>query len=137
MTETVTKFATGERVPDWLITIEPMSPQSHKENFRFAIDVDVIETDEVFVVVPRTFGSGHSIIDMSGTSGCKLFAPGKPTRVVVSTNDFFAEGVGVLVQIGAATPPPSPAVDNAYVEAATDPHRSFWARLKYIFKGER
>lgn len=135
MTETVTKFAMGERVPDWLITIEPMNPQSHKENFRFAIDVDVIETDEVFVVIPRTFSSGHSIIDMSGTHGCKLFAPGKPARVVVSTNDFFAEGVGVLVPIGAAAPPPSPAVDNAYAEAVADTHRSFWARLKYAFLG--
>ena len=135
MTETITQFAMGEAVPEWLITVEPMHPGSHKQNFRFAVDVDVIETPDVFVVVPRMFGNFLAIIDMSGTHGCHMFAPGKPTRIATGLADIFAPGVTPMVEIGVAVPPPSPAVDNAYVEAVVDPHQTFWARLKYAFLG--
>lgn len=131
MTETITKFAMGDNVPEWLITVEPMHPTSHKENFRFAVDVDVIETPDVFVVVPRLFGSYHAILDMSGTHGCKMFAPGKVTRIAVGLSDFFADGVAPMVQIGA----PDKAVPAVQPETVPDPHPTFWARLLYVLRG--
>lgn len=128
MTSTVTQFRMGADVPEWLLTLEPRTAQSKKENFRFMVDVDVIETEQVFVVVPRVFGPYSGMIDTSGVVDCDMFAPGKPTRMANQLMDVFARGVvppAPLVQ----PPPPSPG------GPVRDPHRTFWQRLRYAFTG--
>lgn len=89
---TVRQFAMGEAIPEWLLTLEPRSKTSRREHFRFAVDVDMIETTEVFVVVPRVFGNYGTMIDMMGTSDCDMFAPGKPVRFASTLMDVFARG---------------------------------------------
>lgn len=132
MTEIVTRFPMGTDVPEWLITVEPMGPQARKGNFRFAVDVDVVETADNFIVVPAVYGPFAHVIDSSGTVGCKMFAPGKVTRLVNMMTDLFAEGRAPLVALDA--PMQAPEIHRP-VTIYEDPHRTFWQRVVYAFTG--
>ena len=99
MTEIITSFAMGDSVPEWLIAVEPMSPGSKRGNFRFAADVDVVETPDVFLVAIRSLASGYTVLDMGGVQGCRLFAASKPVRIINATIDFLPEGMTPMVPI--------------------------------------
>ena len=118
MTEIITSFAMGDSVPEWLIAVEPMSPGSQRGNFRFAVDVDVVETPDVFLVAVRSLASGYTVLDMAGVQGCRLFAASKPVRIINETIDFLPEGMTPLVPMGAAVAPPHfGLLDQAYLHS--------------------
>ena len=123
MTEIITSFAMGASVPEWLIAVEPMSPGSKRGNFRFAVDVDVVETPDVFLVAIRSLASGYTILDMGGVQGCRLFAASKPVRIINATIDFLPEGMTPFVPINQAPP-----VREAMPVVDPGPP-SYWRRL--------
>lgn len=86
---TVTRFAIGSEVPAWLIDQEPIHAQSTPGVFRFTTPCDVIDTPEYFVVIPIVSGPLPSIIDFDG-GGVRIFASGKPVRLVCAQQTFLA-----------------------------------------------
>lgn len=90
----VTKVRMGQGVPEWLLAIEPMGPQANRGAFRFAVDVDIIDTPDFFVVVPTMAGSYPGILDMQDTHGCKVLAASKLVRFALVQDCVFEETVG-------------------------------------------
>lgn len=89
MSELVTPIPMGTAIPDWLLVAEPMQAGAPRGNFRFAIDVHVVDTPEYFVVVPMTLGVHPPLIDASGTALHRIYAPVKPVHMVDAQQVFF------------------------------------------------
>lgn len=116
-----TRFAIGDKVPEWLLTAEPVHAQSVFGDFAFDTPCDVIETADYFVVVVLHIGPLPSVLHFSG-GGCRIFAPGKPVRLVVHQQVFMPADVDswsspVLPFVRQDGPAPTP------------PKKGFWARL--------
>lgn len=80
MTPTLQSFPMGANVPEWLLDLRP-KPGSVRGKFRFATDVDVIETEHYFVIVP-TADVFTKVLDDSGTTGCAIAAADKPVHLL-------------------------------------------------------
>jgi hypothetical protein len=152
----VLRFRMGEEIPEWLLTVEPRTdvPVTARGNFRFAVDADVIDTDAGYVVVPRSAGNYSGVFDMTGIVGCKVFAPSKLVSVAIALQHYFLpEQTVEWVPMGQngqiMQPPPAPVAHQSGTgpygqqepvlvppaRVVSDPRRSFWARLRYVFTG--
>ena len=120
MTEELTRkrFAAGEVVPEWLLVAEPMYPNSVRGQFSFATPVDVIETDEYFVVLVLPYGPYSSALSFSG-AGCKILAASKAVRIPGQQSIIQPESVD--------------AWGSQIVVTPAEPRKGFWARVKAVF----
>lgn len=128
---TAIRLPMGSDIPEWLIVCEPASPKARKGAFRFAVDVEIVEGPDHYLVMPLGFGNLPAVIDASGTFECKIYAPTKPVRVAVNQITYLPEEMAAWAQAMAGSAFPIPEVPALI----TDPHRSFWARLRYVFSG--
>lgn len=147
----ITTLKMGADVPEWLMALEPHPnvPRSARGNFRFAVDVDVIDLPEFYIVLPRVMGAFTAMIDTSGTEGCIIQAATKPVQLVMAWNtvDSMANGSHAWVAgnespgfsphpIGRMNPPAQLAAAPMYEPIQVpDPHPTFWRRMLYAFRG--
>lgn len=95
-TAKVTHFPMGSDVPEWLLMLIPQGPQSVKDQFRFAMDVDVIDHQDYFMVVPTALEiQGIGILDMAGTRFCNVWAADKMVRVAIGQTHFWPPGTDI------------------------------------------
>ena len=158
MTETVTRYRMGADIPEWLIAVEPNRPESRKGTFRFATDVDVIETENYWLVIQIGYESLPEIVDGVGMSGCTIFAASKPVRIIRAFQTVLpmAPNVPMYETLYGAPLQPKPVpqeppqshqfgtglngqdrqtFDGLEVRNVPDPHRTFWQRLLYALRG--
>lgn len=160
---TVTPMKMGEAIPEWLVTLEPnpANPQaSRRGEFRFAVDVDILDLPDYFLVLPRASTPFLRLVDADGTEGCILWAASKPVHLVTAWHTVEPhERPQVLTPFGQIAgfpgyaPPAPPAADYRFALQAPewrDPaacavqpvaRPGFWARLRAdltaLFGGDR
>lgn len=82
---TITRLKMGDAIPEWLLVCEPETPGAQRGNFRFDVDVDVIETPNYLIIFPAfQFGvvQHFKVIDDSGTMNHFVYAPAKPVHII-------------------------------------------------------
>ena len=131
----VQHFKMGSDIPAWLLAIEPVNEASVMGQSRFGCDVDVLETDDYFLLLPTNILLPVSgILDFTGTYNCTAVATAKPVRILVSETVPFPRGMSPPM---AGTPPYGLSIQPVVAAplAPREPHRNFWSRLRYAFTG--
>lgn len=98
-----TRFAPGAAVPEWLLAAEPMGPDSVAGPFIFQIEVDVLELEDRFVLLPTGTGNLAPILHYGG-QGARLYAPAKPVCNVLVTNTIMGLEVDAWSEVPQASP---------------------------------
>lgn len=98
-----TRFAPGAAVPEWLLAAEPMGPDSVAGPFIFQIEVDVIELEDRFVLLPTGTGNLAPTLHYGG-QGARLYAPAKPVCNVLVTNTIMGLEVDAWSEVPQAPP---------------------------------
>lgn len=138
MVDLVTALPMGSDIPDWLLVAEPLVAGAHRGNFRFTVDVHVIDTPNYYIVVPMQLGQHPPLIDGSGTMQHRVYAPGKPVHVIGAQEVYFpleinawhgSAGVSGGPVMPASTPAPAPDFQAAN-DAAKRVTAPFRHRLK-------
>lgn len=82
----------GSPIPDWLLVADPQVAGAPKGNWRFDVDVSIVELADDFIVFPiLPFGEPSSarILDMTDIGPHHIYAATKPVRVIHMVNTFF------------------------------------------------
>lgn len=134
-----TRFHAGDKIPSWLLDIEPNNPQAVKGVLRFGTEVDVIETPNSFSVLPTAYGDIPPIVQFEGGAGCNLFASAKPVRVPLAMMTLITPDQNAWhpqdQSPGVAFLPPRtypPSVPGATFNARVIP--TLWKRIKAVFR---
>lgn len=131
----VTRFAMGSPIPEWLLSADPTQAGAPKGNFRFAVDVDVFETETYYLVLP--LAGGPYPIDMSGMAGHNVYATAKDVRVALAWGAFgtLSNQQWVHVPPGVTELAQSMQAPPAQLGVSAAPERTFWQRVRYAFTG--
>lgn len=106
------KFARGDQVPEWLLALEPMHPQSVRAPVTFSMPTDVLDAGDYYVVVPRYVGHSPVGAYLTEATGCEVRAPTKPVEtimfksVIVNTDYLETRIESVLTQLPPSAPAP-------------------------------
>ena len=112
------RFAPGAAVPEWLLAAEPMGPDSVAGPFIFQIEVDVLELEDRFVLLPTGTGSLAPTLHYGG-QGARLYAPAKPVCNVLVTNTIMGLEVDAWSEVPVAPPTwLAPAEQDRHTEMA-------------------
>lgn len=100
----------GSAIPEWLLVAEPAQAGAPRGNFRFAVDVDIIETPNYFAVLPIVAPGSQfqGLIDNTGMFGHRCYAPGKPVITVNVATTWFPVDVPMWNSGPDVPPPPAP-----------------------------
>lgn len=122
MPEPIVRFAAGAEIPEWLLVREPKQRHAPRGVFRFASPVRLVDMPETYLLMLE---AGEVFIDDTGMEAHVVYAASKPVALVRTMS--VIQGLGPAEVVG-ALPPMFP----VGATAVPDPHRSFWARLKYV-----
>lgn len=143
----------GSPIPDWLLVADPQVAGAPKGNWRFDVDVSIVElTDDIIVFPVLPFGEPSSarILDMTGIGPHHIYAATKPVRIIHMVNTFFpfeytaavaAKQMEVAQRAAAGATVISTRTDTHTVSmpvlhgSGWSPPRGFWARLKAALFG--
>lgn len=70
----VQSFRSGQTVPEWLLFLEPKSPQANRGTFCFAADADLYERQGRYWLLPTDPLTMQFMFAMIGTQDCTLIA---------------------------------------------------------------
>ena len=99
---TLTRFAMGAAVPEWLLSVEPNGPDANRGNPRFAQDVILIETPDRYMLHPQHEGVSRPMIDFGDMHDCNVLAASKITICPMVWITWYRRGDGVpMVPTGA------------------------------------
>lgn len=144
---TVANYPMGSDVPEWLLAVTPGGPTSHMGKVRFAVDVDVIETPNYFLVAPTSLAPVLPYpLDTEGTSGCNIAAASKlvkfsiyqqsflpaeiSAKIVGAALGYAPSGIGATPAAAVNTPPAGAWSANP---APPPPRPTFWQKLRGLF----
>ena len=136
MNDTVTKFRMGADIPEWCLGVEPVDATSRLGSARFGCDIDLIETDDYYLICPSNILSPVAgILDFAGAYNCIAIATSKPVRIVQGETVPFPRGMSPggtnLPPYGLCIQPWAP----MQLSVVEDPHPTFWSRLVYALRG--
>jgi hypothetical protein len=84
---TRTRFQAGDKIPPWLLDIEPFDATATRGTLTFGTMVDVIDLPDYFVVMPLGMGELPPVVFFDGSS-CKVFASAKNVRIPLASTCF-------------------------------------------------
>lgn len=141
----VTRFNMGQDVPEWLMVAEPEQAGAPKGHFRFCADVDVVDLPNMYLVVPNVafHPNGGPVIDNVGMAGHRVMAASKPVTLVLGgavfygpeTTPLFREAEARLREQQERQYLAQAIRQDPGVIVVPDPHRTFWQRVVYAFRG--
>lgn len=132
----------GSPIPDWLLVADPQVAGAPKGNWRFDVDVSIVELADDFIVFPiLPFGEPSSarILDMIGIDKHHIYAAAKPVRVIHMVNTFFPFEYAAAVQAKQMEVAQQEYLRRAAAEICDitadlktlrTPRPGFWARLR-------
>ena len=88
----VQSFKAGEIIPDWLISVDPVDGNSAGAEVVFGTDVDVMETDEIFIMLPIDDGPFCRVF---GPFNVRIHAATKPIYYMQAVAKQYPEGTGL------------------------------------------
>lgn len=80
----IRRYRAGDDVPTHILDVEPEGPSGPRPRITFVGDVDVIDTDERFILM-LVNGTAAGVVMVQAAHGdsCKVFAPTKPVAIPV------------------------------------------------------
>jgi len=98
-TPSCVRFAAGSAVPEWLVAVEPIDASSVPGPFIFQSEVDVIETEDRFIVLATETGNLPPTFHYGGRGG-RAYAASKPVCNILAHNQIEPLDVNAWVQTG-------------------------------------
>ncbi|MAN46775.1 MAG: hypothetical protein CMF04_11340 [Hyphomonas sp.] len=89
------EFSKGDRVPDWLLRLEPNKPNSYLKRFTFMQDCVVVVWDNSYHMIPRDVAKDSIHIDGNRLT---LSPDEKRVFLYLSANIFTPDGGGSAVR---------------------------------------
>lgn len=131
---TVIKLPMGSDVPEWLLMVLPNNSQANPGKFRFAHDVEVIDTPDYYLIVPLVVGDFGYLFDTGGMINCGVWAAGKMVRIIERQTHLYPVGtsppVGGPVQ---RTPIPQLRQEPIIAPVGYGPGPNLWRWLRDFF----
>lgn len=106
MADVLTRFDQGQPIPEWLLVCEPEQRGAPRDRFHFGSDVYVVDMPEAYLVVAIQPNIGP-LMDLTGTGGHRVYAPGKPVCAVMHLSTFCPLDVQAWTQLPFTDPAPS------------------------------
>ncbi len=94
----IMRFAAGEKVPDYILDIEPITPAGRRPSITFTGETEVIDTGERFIVLGKPGSNVGPILVLGdgSRSELRIFAASKDVAIPLSwqTIAFSPDGDG-------------------------------------------